>query len=84
MEKPLEVSKPLTPKWFLECTEHGRQEAIPTSVQRWDEETEQILRSIGDLKEGEHFCTGNCPVCGTTKQAFTLNQEDKGSTLKHR
>ena len=72
------------PKWFLDCEEHGRQEAVPESIQQWGEETEQTLRDIGQLKENEHFCTGNCPICGTTKQTFSIGLEDKNPTSEHK
>lgn len=63
------------PKWYIDCGEHGEQQAVKGTVKRWDQETEQLLREIGSLGEGEAYRTGDCPICHTTRSVHTHNPE---------
>jgi len=63
--------------FLVDCRRHGLQKVfLGPSQGVWPEEAAEILRELGDLKEGEEYRTAECPVCHTTLRARPAEQDD--------
>lgn len=80
MDKNME-EEPRSAKWFVDCVQHGPQDASSESIQRWDEVAEKTLRDLGELGEDEPFLTGDCSICGSTFQAHQYQSISKHTLL---